>query len=62
MCTIAWFKSIEIKHDIYIGKDCMKQFSESLREQAMEIINLKRKEIKFWAKTQQQSCENATIC
>ena len=40
----------------------MKQFSESLREQAMEIINLKRKEIKFWAKTQQQSCENATIC
>ena len=33
---------MENNHDVYGGKDCMKKFSESLREYAMEIINLKR--------------------
>ena len=39
--TISSFRSIENKHDVYRGKDCMKKFCESLRENAMKII-LKR--------------------
>ena len=29
-------------HDVYRGKDCMKKFSEFLRENSMKIINFKR--------------------
>ena len=43
MCTISSFKSIENKHDVYRGKDCMKKFCESLREQAMKITKFKKK-------------------
>ena len=42
MSTISLFRSIENKHDVYGGKDCMKNFCESLKEHAMKII-LKRK-------------------
>ena len=38
MSIISLFKIIQNKHDIYRGKDCMKK---SLREHAMNIINLK---------------------
>ena len=38
MSTISLFISIENKHDVYRDKDYMKQFCESLREQATEII------------------------
>ena len=43
MSTILLFKSIENKHDLHRGKDCMKKFCESLREHAMNIINFKKK-------------------
>ena len=43
---ISSFKSIENKHDVYRGKDCMKKFCESLREQTMEIF-LERKKWKY---------------
>ena len=43
MSTISLFRSIENKHDVYRGKDCMKMFCELLREHAMKIINLKKK-------------------
>ena len=43
MSTILSFKSIENKHDVYRGKDCIRTFCESLREHAMKIINLKKK-------------------
>ena len=43
MPTISWFESKENKHDVYRGKNCMKKFCESLRENAMEIIDLKKK-------------------
>ena len=44
MSTISSFKNIEYKHnELYIGKDCMKKFSESLREHTMKIINFKNK-------------------
>ena len=39
MSTISFFRSIENKHDVYRGKDCMKKFCELLREHAMKIIN-----------------------
>ena len=41
--TVSSFKSIEDKHDVYRGKDCMKKFCESLREHTMKIINFKIK-------------------
>ena len=37
MSITSSFRSIENKHDIYRGKDCMKKFCESLREHAMKI-------------------------
>ena len=62
MSTIYFFRSIENKHDVYIGKDCMKKFCESLRKHAIKIINFKKKKIKLLAKEQQESYENAKIC
>ena len=41
--TISPFRSIENKHDVYRGKDCMKKFCEYLRENAMKTINFKKK-------------------
>ena len=46
MSTISSFKSIENKHDVYRGKDCMKKFCESFREDTMKTINFKKKKMK----------------
>ena len=62
MSTISSFRSIENKHDVYRGKDCMKKFREFLREHAMIIINFKKKKLKLLTKEQQESYENAKIC
>ena len=37
--TILSFRSIENKHDVYRGKDCIKRFCEFLRKHAMKIVN-----------------------
>ena len=55
MSTISSFRSIENKHDVYRGKDCMKKFYEFLRQHAMKIINFKKK--KLSTKEQQESYE-----
>ena len=55
MSTISSFKSIENKHDVYRGKDCMKKLCESLREQAMKITKFKKKKMKLLTKEQQES-------
>ena len=55
MSKILSFKSIENKHDVYRGKDCMKKFCESLREHAMETINFKKKKLKLLTNEQQKS-------
>ena len=47
MSTISLFRSIEIKHDVYRDKDCLKKICEFLRENALEIINFKIKKISF---------------
>ena len=39
MCIISSFRSIENKHDVYRGKDCLKKFCEFLREHAMSNRN-----------------------
>ena len=57
--TIYTFRSLANKHDVYRGEDCLKKFCESLREQAMEIINFKMKLI---TRGQQESLENVKIC
>ena len=62
MSTISPFRSIENKHDVYRGKDCMKKFCEFLREHAVKIINFKKKKMKLRTKEQQESNENAKIC
>ena len=62
MSTISSFRSIENKHDVYRGKDCMKKFCEFLREHAMKIINFKKKKMKLLTKEQQESYENTKIC
>ena len=36
-------KDIKRKHEVYIGKDCMKTFYKSLRDHAMKIIDFKKK-------------------
>ena len=40
MSLISSFKNIQNRHDVYRGKDCMKKFCESLRENAIKIINV----------------------
>ena len=60
--TISSFRSIENKHDVYRGKDCMKKFCEFLREHAMKIINFKKKKMKLLTKERQESDENAKNC
>ena len=47
MSTISAFRSIENKHDMCRGKDCMKKFCEFLRERAMKIISFKKKKNKI---------------
>ena len=60
MSAISSFRSIENKHDMYRGKDCMKKFCESLREHPMKIINFKK--MRSFTKEQQESYENSKIC
>ena len=45
MSTISSFRSIENKHYVYTGKDCMNKFCESLTEHAKKKINFLKKEI-----------------
>ena len=45
MSTIWTFDHIENKHSLYLGKDCMKKFCESLREHAKNIIDFEKKDV-----------------
>ena len=62
MFAILSIKSRENKHDVYRGKDCMKKYSESLREHTMQIINFEKKKMKSLRNKQQKSYENAKVC
>ena len=41
--AMSSFKCIENEHDVYRGKDCVKMFCKSLKEHAMEVVNIKKK-------------------
>ena len=43
MSTTSSCKSFENNHDVYRGKECMKNLCESLRKHAIEVINFKNK-------------------
>ena len=45
MLSISSFRSMNNKHDLYKGKDCIKKCCESCRQYVMNLINLKKKEI-----------------
>ena len=60
MSTISSFRSIENKHGVYRGKDCMKKFCEILREHARK--KMKQNKMKLLTKGQQESYENVKIC
>ena len=62
MSKRSLFRRIEHKHDVYRGKDCMKEFCEYLREYAMKIINFKNNKMELLTKEQQESYENAQNC
>ena len=63
MSTVSLFRKIENKYDVYRGKDCMKKFCESLREQhALKVINFKKKKMKLLTKEQHESYENTKTC
>ena len=47
MSTISSFRSIGKKHDVFRGKDCMKNFCEYLRGHTMKIINFFLKKIEI---------------
>ena len=42
MSTISSFRYTETRHDVYRGKDRMKNVCEYLWEHAMKVINLKK--------------------
>ena len=50
--TVSSFKSIENKHDVYIGKDYSNRFCEFLRECTMKITNFKKEKKKLLTKEQ----------
>ena len=62
MSTISSFKSIENKHNVHRGKDCMKNICESLREHTMEVIISKKKKRKLLTNEQQKSYKNEKNC
>ena len=62
MSTILSFRSIENRHVVYKGKDCMIKFCEFLRDDAIKILIFKKKKMKLSTKEQQESYENAKIC
>ena len=55
MSTICSLRSVENKHNVYRGKDCMKNFCKFLRKHAMKIISFKKRKIKLLTKEQQES-------
>ena len=55
MSTISSFRSIENRHDVCRGKDCMKRFCELLREHAIQIINFRKKKMKLLTKGKPES-------
>ena len=61
MSTISSFKSIENDYHACRGKDCMKKFCKSLREDTMKINNFEKKKMKSLTNEQQESNQKTKI-
>ena len=61
MSTISSFKSIENDYYACRGKDCMKKFCKSLREDTMKINNFEKKKMKSLTNEQQESNQKTKI-
>ena len=55
MSTNWAFDDIKNNHTLYCGKDCMKNFCESLREQVKIIIHFEKKKLSL-------TKEDAKVC
>ena len=62
MSTIWAFDSIENKHTLYRGEDCMKTFCESLRDHAKSIIDFEKKKMSPLTKEELKSHQDAELC
>ena len=56
------FDCIENKHDVCKSKNYMKKFCESLRENAMEMINFEKRKMIPLTNELKESYEKAEIC
>ena len=54
MSTISSVRSIENRHDLCRGKNCIKRFCEFLREHGMKTVNFKKKKSKLFTKKLQE--------
>ena len=55
------FDSVENKHILYCGKDCMKKFCTLLREHAKNIIDFEKKNMLPF-KVELKSYQDANVC
>lgn len=62
MSTIWTLDTIEDKHDIHKGKDCMKKSCKSWREHEMKIINFEKMKMTPLTKEQKELYEKTKIC
>ena len=49
-CLNCRNRTIENEHNVWTSKDCIKNFSGSLRGHTIKIINFKKKKMKLWTK------------
>ena len=62
MSTIWVFGSIESKHTLYRGEDCMKKFCTSSREHATNVVNFGRKKMLLLTEEGLKSYQDAKAC
>ena len=60
--TVWAFDSIENKHALCCGKDCMKRFCTSLTEHGKNIIDFEKKKILPLTKEELKSYQDAKVC
>ena len=61
MCTILTFDDMENNYEVYMGKDCMKIFRESLTERTRKITFEKNKMMPL-TNEEYKSYPNQTNC
>ena len=59
--SIWAFDSVENKHSLHRGEDCMKKFSRSLKEHVTNVTNFEKKKMLRLTKKELKSHENPTV-